>query len=44
MRSLDELLAECDLHFMALQEAMARCPSPLAVEHLTTRNPESDKP
>ena len=40
MRSLDELLVECDLHFLALQEAMARCPSHLSVEHLTTRNPE----
>lgn len=39
MRSLDDLLNECDLHLLALQEAMARCPQPLTVAHFATRNP-----
>ncbi len=40
MRSLDDLLNECDLHLLALQEAMARCPQPLTVDHFATRNPD----
>lgn len=40
MRTLDDLLGECDLHFLALQESMARCPVPLTEEHFTTRNPD----
>lgn len=40
MRSLDDLLNECDLHLLALQEAMARCPQSLTVAHFTTRNPD----
>ena len=40
MRSLKDLIVECDLHLLALQEAMSRCPSPLTEEHLATRNPD----
>ena len=40
MRSLDDLLNECDLHLLALQEAIARCPQPLTVGHFATRNPD----
>ncbi len=40
MRTLDELLNECGLHLLALQEAMARCPQPLTVGHFATRNPD----
>jgi len=29
MRALDDLLNECDLHLLALREAMARCPQSL---------------
>ena len=40
MRTLDDLLSECDLHLLALREAMARCPQPLTAEHFAKRNPE----
>lgn len=40
MRPLSELVNECDLHLLALQEAMARCPRPLTEEHFATRNPD----
>ena len=40
MRTLPELFAECDLHLLALQEAMARCPHPLTPSHFVPRNPE----
>lgn len=40
MRPLSELVNECDLHLLALQEAMARCPRPLTEEHFVTRNPD----
>lgn len=40
MRSIDDLFNECDLHLLALQEAMARCPHPLTAGHFATRNPE----
>lgn len=39
MRTLDDLLNECDLHLLALQEAMARCPQSLTVGDFATRNP-----
>ncbi|WP_295390390.1 hypothetical protein [uncultured Thiodictyon sp.] len=39
MRSLDDLISECGLHFLALQEAMARCPRPLTVDHFAMRDP-----
>lgn len=39
MRPLNDLLNECDLHLLALQEAMARCPQPLTEDHFTTRDP-----
>lgn len=39
MRTLNDLLNECDLHLLALQEAMARCPQPLTENHFVTRNP-----
>lgn len=39
MRSLDDLVNECDLHLLALQEAMGRCPRPLTVDHFATRDP-----
>ncbi|WP_295438004.1 hypothetical protein [uncultured Thiodictyon sp.] len=39
MRSLGDLISECDLHLLALQEAMARCPRPLTVDHFATRDP-----
>jgi uncharacterized protein with HEPN domain len=39
MRSLDDLFIECDLHLLALKEAMARCPLPLTVDHFATRDP-----
>lgn len=39
MRALNDLLNECDLHLLALREAMARCPQPLTEDHFTTRNP-----
>lgn len=38
MRPLVDLLKECDLHLLALQEAMGRCPKPLAVQHLISRD------
>ena len=40
MRSLNELVNECDLHLLALREAMARCPRPLTEDHFATRNPD----
>ena len=40
MRTLDDLLNECDLHLLALQEAMARCPQTLTVDDFATRNPD----
>ena len=40
MRPLDDLLEECELHILALHEAMARCPQPLTVNHFSTRNPD----
>ncbi|HRF45310.1 MAG TPA: hypothetical protein PLD30_13900 [Candidatus Competibacteraceae bacterium] len=39
MRSLDDLINECDLHLLALREAMARCPQSLTEEHFATRHP-----
>ena len=39
MRALNDLLNECDLHLLALREAMARCPQPLTEDHFATRNP-----
>jgi len=33
MRALNDLLDECDLHLLALGEAMARCPQPLTEDH-----------
>jgi hypothetical protein len=39
MRSLDDLISECDLHLLTLREAMARCPRPLTVDHFATRDP-----
>jgi hypothetical protein len=39
MRSLDDLIGECDLHLLALHEAMARSPRPLTVDHFATRDP-----
>jgi len=39
MRALNDLLDECDLHLLALGEAMARCPQPLTEDHFATRNP-----
>ena len=39
MRSLDDLISECDLHLLALREAMARCPRPLTVDRFVTRDP-----
>lgn len=39
MRSLDDLFNECDLHLLALREAMARCPQPLTEGHFATRDP-----
>lgn len=38
MRSIDDLFKECDLHLLALQEAMARCPHPLTADDFATRN------
>ena len=40
MRTLEDLLNECDLHLLALREAMARCPQPLTMGHFAIRNPE----
>jgi hypothetical protein len=40
MRTLKDLLAECELHLLTLEEAMARCPKPLTEQHLATRNPD----
>ena len=40
MRSLGDLLDECDRHLLALREAMARCPEPLTEAHFAIRNPE----
>lgn len=40
MRTLDDLLTECDLHLLALQEAVARCPHPLTPADFATRNPD----
>ncbi|MDD5036828.1 MAG: hypothetical protein PHE55_19040 [Methylococcaceae bacterium] len=40
IRTLDDLLNEYDLHLLALREAMARCPRPLAAGHFATRNPD----
>ncbi len=39
MRSLGDLLDECDRHLLALREAMARCPEPLTEAHFAIRNP-----
>ena len=39
MRPLRDLLAECDLHLLALREAMARCPQPLTEAHFAIRDP-----
>jgi len=39
MRTLNDLLNECDFHFLALHEAIARCPQPLTENHFATRNP-----
>ena len=39
MRALNDLLNECDLHLLALREAMTRCPQPLTEDHFATRNP-----
>jgi uncharacterized protein with HEPN domain len=39
MRTLAALLDECDLHLLALHEAMSRCPQPLTVSHFETRHP-----
>lgn len=40
MRSLGDLLDECDRHLLALREAMARCPEPLTEAHFAIRNPD----
>jgi hypothetical protein len=40
MRSLDDLLSECDRHLLALREAMARCPRHLTVADFATRDPD----
>lgn len=40
MRSLNDLVNECDLHLLALREAMARCPRLLTEDHFATRNPD----
>ncbi len=40
MRPLDDLFKECDLHLLALREAMQRCPHPMTVGHFATRNPD----
>ncbi len=40
MRPLDDLLDECELHILAIHEAMLRCPQPLTVSHFATRNPD----
>ena len=39
MRSLDDLVDECDLHLLALREAIGRCPQPLTEDNFATRNP-----
>jgi hypothetical protein len=39
MRSLTDLLDECDRHLLALHEAMARCPRPLTEDDFSTRDP-----
>ncbi|MBK8750875.1 MAG: hypothetical protein IPL99_04145 [Candidatus Competibacteraceae bacterium] len=38
MRFIDDLFKECDLHLLALQEAMARCPHSLTADDFATRN------
>ena len=38
MRRLGDLLNECDLHLLALREAMARCPQPLTEDHFAIRD------
>jgi len=40
MRSLDDLLSECDRHLLALREAMARCPQHLTISNFATRDPD----
>jgi hypothetical protein len=40
MRRLAELLAECELHLLALREAMERCPQPLTEAHFARRDAE----
>ena len=40
MRPLQDLLDECEIHILALHEAMGRCPQPLTVCHFATRNPD----
>jgi len=39
VRSLDDLIRECDLHLLALKEAMERCPRPLTVDRFAVRDP-----
>jgi hypothetical protein len=38
VRTIDDLFKECDLHLLALQEAIVRCPHPLTADDFATRN------